>query len=95
MIKVINNYYIRVTNNSYDVVEVHVSETGKAYERPISYHIDVGSALNSILREVQRDAVINKDLTFIELLEEFKRIRDDFRSIVDTVKNLEAIKCRK
>ena len=90
MIQVTNKYYIGVTD-CYTVYEKSIAQSGKNQGNEVfanaTYHYDMQSALNNIIRRIQMDKLSGDDV--IPLKDAIKVLVDTQKEFIDIVGGLE------
>lgn len=79
-----NELYIDADENQYTVKRyLGTDKDGEIVWRYLSYHQTLKEALKSIIRHKQYQVIMDGDFTLAQALEEFKKIDDEFSSLLE------------
>lgn len=78
MIKITDKYFVEARDDQYTVLKVTKRDDREDCKIYLTYHRDLESAIESIMRKVQRDRLSNNDMTLSEAIRELKLINQEF-----------------
>ena len=89
MIDLGQNYYIDADEYQYMVKKwTGYDKDGTDVYKILSYHSTIQMALESVMRKYQRKMISESTITLRDAIDEFDRINNDMRKILDTKENL-------
>lgn len=89
MIDLGQNYYIDADEYQYMIKKwTGYDKDGTDVYKIMSYHSTIQMALESVMRKYQRQMISESTITLRDAIEEFDRINNDMRKILDTKESL-------